>query len=119
MNTRELTKAELEVMEIVWEKGEVFLKDVIDAFVEEPKPAYTTVSTIIRILVKKGFLTYKVYGKIHLYSPVVSMEEYSFLMMKKMKARFFGNSFSNMVSFFAKKEDISQQERDEIIELMK
>ncbi len=118
MEERELTKGEMEIMQILWCKERAFVNDII-SMMDEPKPAYTTVSTIIRILVKKGFVAYKSYGKTHEYYPLISKEEYSFLEMKRIKERFFSDSFSNMVSFFAKKESLSGREIDDIIKLLK
>ncbi len=118
MNNRELTKAELEIMQIVWKKNKVFLKDVMESFTVEPKPAYTTVSTIMRILVSKKFLAYDVFGKIYQYYPLITKEEYSYFAIKKMKSSFFEDSFSSMVSFFSKRENLSEEERNEIIKLL-
>ncbi len=118
MNERELTRGEMEIMQALWKKERAFVNDIV-AMMDDPKPAYTTVSTIIRILVKKGFVSYKSYGKTHEYYPLITKDEYSFLEMKRMKARFFSDSFSDMVSFFAKKERLSDDEIDDIIKLLK
>ena len=72
---RELTKAELQLMQIIWDKKHVFVNDILDAL-KEPKPAYNTVSTIVRILEKKGFVAHEAYGKSHRYFPVISKREY-------------------------------------------
>lgn len=103
---KELTRAELEIMQIIWKKEKVFLSDIINE-IPEPRPAYTTVSTVVRTLVRKNFVVYKQYGKIHRYYPVISKEEYTKGVMKVIKKNFFDGSFSNMISFFAKKEKIS------------
>lgn len=113
----ELTKCELEIMQIIWEKDNVFLADIMEA-IPEPRPAYTTVSTIIRVLVRKGFVSYKAYSKSHCYFAAITKEEYSFRLMKSLKRSFFGNSTSSMISFFTKKEELSQKEKDELIELL-
>ncbi|MFI3267289.1 MAG: BlaI/MecI/CopY family transcriptional regulator [Rikenellaceae bacterium] len=114
---KELTKVELEMMKILWQTDKAFLSDIVNA-IPEPRPAYTTVSTVIRILVKKGYVAYKQYGKIHCYYPLITKEEYAFFAMNRMKSNFFGDSVSNMISFFAKKEKISDAEKAEIVELL-
>ncbi|MFI3267290.1 MAG: BlaI/MecI/CopY family transcriptional regulator [Rikenellaceae bacterium] len=115
---KELTKVELEMMKIIWQNENAFLSDIVKS-IPEPRPAYTTVSTVIRTLVKKGFVAFKSYGSIHCYYSLVSKEEYAFFALKRMKANFFGESTSNMISFFAKKEMITKEEKSEIIELLK
>lgn len=117
MNDKELTKAELEIMQVLWDRNEAFVNELI-LDMAEPKPAYTTVSTIIRILVKKGFVAYKIYGKTHQYYPTITKEEYTFSVMMRVKANFFGNSYKNMVSFFTKKENLTSSERQELIKLL-
>ena len=117
MVEKELTKAELEVIQILWNKNEAFVNDIISD-IEEPKPAYTTVSTIIRTLVKKGFVAYKSYGKTHQYYPIITKEEYTLSFMNRAKINFFDNSLTNMVSFFTKKEKLSDRERQELIRLL-
>lgn len=115
---RELTKAELEIMQIVWKKGKVLVHDILEGM-EEPKPAYNTVSTIVRILEKKGFVSHKSYGKTHEYYPVVEKSDYTRHYMKGVLSNFFGGSVSNMVSFFASDKSISAKETDEIIDMLK
>ena len=72
---KELTKAEEQVMQYLWKLKKAFLKDIVDHF-PEPKPAYTTISTVIRVLVKKNFISFNTYGKIHEYYPLLSKSEY-------------------------------------------
>lgn len=117
MDDKELTKAELEIMQVLWDRNKAFVNELI-ADMQEPKPAYTTVSTIIRILVKKGFVAYKTYGKTHQYYPTITKEEYTMSVMKRVKANFFGNSYVNMVSFFTKKENLTSRERQELKEFL-
>lgn len=114
---RELTRAELEIMQIIWEKGKVLVHDILDAM-EEPKPAYNTVSTIVRILEKKGFVSHKSYGKTHEYFPTVGKKDYTKQYMKGVLNNFFGGSVSNMVSFFASDKSISAKETGEILEML-
>lgn len=116
--SRELTRAELQIMQILWDKGPSFVIDIIE-HMEEPKPAYNTVSTIVRILEKKGFAGYQVCGKSHRYYPLLSREDYTSGYMKNVLHNFFGNSVSHMVSFFAEKEKISLLEMDKIMTILK
>jgi predicted transcriptional regulator len=110
---KELTKAEEQVMQIIWKTGGGFVKDLIQFF-DDPKPAYNTVSTIIRILETKGFIDHKSYGKTYEYFPVVSKEEYKRGYFKKFISSYFDNSFKGMLSFFSKEGDLSIEEMEEI-----
>jgi BlaI family penicillinase repressor len=110
---KELTKAEEQVMQALWKLGPAFVKDIVDQF-DEPRPAYNTVSTIVRILEKKGFVGHKAYGKTHEYRPLVSRDDYKKKFVKSFLGRFFGNSFPEMVSFFAGGRDLSLEELEEI-----
>lgn len=100
MENKELTKAEEQIMQYLWELGKGFLKDIVDRF-PEPKPAYTTVSTVIRVLVKKGFIGFNAYGKIHEYYPLITKEEYFKGHVKNIVANFFNGSAPAFASFFA------------------
>ncbi len=113
----ELTKAEEQIMQIIWRLEKVFVKDIIDQL-PEPKPAYNTVSTIVRILEKKGFVGHNAFGKTHQYYPLVSKKEYTGNFMRGFIKNYFGNSYRQMVSFFAKEEDLSVKEMEEIIALL-
>ena len=110
---KELTKAEEEVMFILWEIGKGFVKDIVDKF-EEPKPAYNTVSTIIRILEKKEIVGHNSYGKTYEYYPLISKEEYSKFSLKNLVSNYFSNSYKHLVSFFAEKENLSVEELEEL-----
>ena len=111
---RELTKAEEQVMQILWDIKKGFVKDVL-AKMPEPKPAYNTVSTIIRILEKKGFVGYNAYGKTHEYFPVVDKIAYSNFYLKNFIGGYFGGSFQKLVSFFAKENDMDVKEFESLI----
>ena len=115
---KELTRAEEEVMAIIWKGDGCFVHDII-AQMPEPKPAYSTVSTFCRILVSKGFLSYKLQSPSHQYIAAISKEAYTDKMLKSMMHTYFDNSFKQLVSFFAEKEKVSAQEREEIINLLK
>ena len=114
---RELTHAEEQVMQVLWKIKKGFVKDVLERF-DEPKPAYNTVSTIIRILQDKGFVGHKAYGRTHEYYPLVSKQEYSKARLHGFVKDYFSNSFEKMVSFFAREKSISVKEMGEIMKIM-
>jgi predicted transcriptional regulator len=114
---RDLTKAEEQVMQVLWKLKKGFVKDILEHF-DEPKPAYNTVSTIVRILQEKGFVTHKAYGRTHEYYPVVTKSEYSKSHLNTFVNDYFSNSFEKMVSFFAKEKGISVKEMEDIMKIM-
>jgi BlaI family penicillinase repressor len=114
---KELTKAEEQIMQVLWKLEKAVVKDVV-AELPEPRPAYNTVSTIVRILEKKEFVSHKAYGKTFEYYPLVSKDEYKKKFLKSFIKRYFGNSFQEMVSFFASRRDISLAELEEIQNLL-
>jgi BlaI family transcriptional regulator, penicillinase repressor len=114
---RELTRAEEQIMQILWQIEKGFVKDVMDDF-PEPKPAYNTVSTIIRILEQKGFVDHIAYGKSHEYFPIVSKEQYRTFATEKLMDGYFENSVESMFSFFVKKNKLDVKEADEILKLI-
>ena len=118
MDIKELTKAEEQIMQILWNIEEGFVKEIIEEL-PEPKPAYNTVSTIVRILEQKGFVAHKAFGKSHQYYPIVSKKDYTGFYMRGMVKNYFGNSFKNMVSFFAKEDNIDINELNEIMDEIK
>lgn len=115
---KELTRAEEEVMQILWRLKKGFIKEILEKF-GEPRPAYSTVSTIIRILQDKGFVNYRVYGRTHQYFPVVSKDDYRKSQMSSFVRNYFSNSYQKMVSFFAREDSITVKEIEEIMEMMK
>jgi predicted transcriptional regulator len=115
---KELTKAEEQIMQILWKLGKGFVNDIIDQM-PEPKPAYNTVSTIVRIMETKGFVEHKAYGKTHEYYPLISKEQYSKGFLKGFVKDYFSSSFKNLVSSFSKNENLSTKEIEEIIEDLK
>ena len=115
---QELTRAELEIMQILWSLGKGFVNDVL-AMMPEPKPAYNTVSTIIRILEKKGFVAHNSYGKSHEYYPLVDKDSYTGCFMNSVLNNFFDGSASRMVSFLSSNKSISLEEADEIMKMLK
>jgi BlaI family penicillinase repressor len=100
MESKELTKAEEQVMQYLWKVQKGFLKDIVDQF-PNPKPAYTTISTVIRVLVKKGFIGYNTYGKIHEYYPLITKRAYFQNHVKSIIDNFFNGSAPEFASFFA------------------
>ncbi len=117
MEIKELTRAEEQLMQILWDLKKGFVKDVIE-HLPEPKPAYNTVSTFIRILEAKGFVSYVAQGKSHEYYPLISKEQYKNFAAEKLMSGYFDNSVKRMLSYFVKKEKIDLNEADEIIELI-
>lgn len=117
MEIKELTRAEEQIMQVLWKLEKAFVKEVIEEL-PEPKPAYNTVSTIIRILETKGFVSYDAFGKSHRYYPLISREDYKNFAAEKLLDGYFGSSLKNMFSFFAKKEKINLKEADEIMKLI-
>lgn len=117
MEIKELTRAEEQIMQVLWQLKKGFVKDVIDAL-PEPKPAYNTVSTFIRILESKGFVDHTAFGKSHEYFPIVSKEQYQSFATEKLLSGYFDNSVKHMFSFFVKKEKIDLKEADEIMKLI-
>ena len=114
---KELTKAEEQIMQILWKIKKGFVKDIIEN-IPEPKPAYNTVSTIVRILEKKNFVSYKAYGKTHEYFPLIKKDEYKQQSLKRLVKNYFSNSFGEMVSFFTQDENFSKLELEEIISII-
>ncbi|MFA8435633.1 MAG: BlaI/MecI/CopY family transcriptional regulator [Marinifilaceae bacterium] len=115
---KDLTKAEEQVMQIVWDLGEGNVRDVVAGF-PEPKPAYTTVATVLKVLEKKGFVNKTPAGKSHLFSAKISKEDYSGFRVGTLVKNYFNGSFSKMASFFAKDNKLSIQELEEMIEIAK
>ncbi len=114
---KELTRAEEQIMQILWQLKKAFVKEVIEEL-PEPKPAYNTVSTFIRILETKGFVGHNSFGKSHQYYPLVSKEEYQNFSADKLLTGYFDNSVERMFSFFVEKEKIDLKEADEILKLI-
>jgi len=117
MPIRELTRAEEEIMRVLWQIGKGFVKDVL-AELPDPKPAYNTVSTIIRILEKKELVGYTAYGKTHEYFPLISEEQYRRFQTEQLMTNYFDGSLKKLVSFFVSEKNVSLSEADEIIRLL-
>jgi len=117
MEIKELTRAEEQLMQVLWQLQKGFVKDVIE-LLPIPKPAYNTVSTIIRILETKGFVDHIAHGKSHEYYPIISKEQYQNFATDKLMSGYFDNSVKGMFSYFVKKEKIDLKEADEILKLI-
>ncbi|MBX0333279.1 BlaI/MecI/CopY family transcriptional regulator [Pontibacter sp. HSC-14F20] len=115
---KELTKAEEEIMQILWKLEKGFVKDILEE-IPEPKPAYNTVSTIVRILEKKGFVGYNAFGKSHEYFPLVAEDKYKSFFLKNFMSGYFGGSFEKLVSFFAKDNNLDVKELDQLMRHVK
>lgn len=114
---KELTRAEEQIMQILWKIEKGFVNDILEKF-PDPKPAYNTVSTIVRILERKGFVRYNALGKSHQYYPAINKKEYTKKFLRRFVTNYFGDSYKEMVSFFTKEEKLSIGEMDEIRSLI-
>jgi len=117
MEIKDLTKAEEQLMQVLWQLEKAFVKEVIDEL-PLPKPAYNTVSTIIRILETKGFIGHEAFGKAHQYFPLISKEEYKRHATEKLLGNYFENSVESMFSFFVKEEKLDLSDVDEILKMI-
>ncbi len=115
---QKLAKREEQIMQVLWQLEKAFVKDIIKEF-PNPQPHYNTVSTIVRILEKKGFIAHESFGNIHQYYPVISKEDYQKSAIGDVLKNYFDDSYSKMVAYFAKEEKISEKELNEIIQMIK
>lgn len=115
---KNLTKAEEQIMHAIWKVEKGFAKDILEVL-SEPKPAYNTVLTVIRVLVQKGFVKYTTYGKSNEYYPTMSKEEYSSLQLQNIQKKYFNNSSKELLSFFIKNNKMNLNELDEVLKLLK
>jgi BlaI family penicillinase repressor len=111
---KELTKAEDQIMQILWKLEKAFVKDIVEQM-PSPKPAYNTVSTITRILEKKGFVGYKAYGKTHEYFPLVSKDKYTKFYLNNLVGGYFNGSIQSLVSFFASENKMDATDIDQLL----
>ena len=117
LRMKELTKAEDQIMQVLWELEKAFVKEIVEKL-SNPKPAYNTVSTIVRILEKKEFVGHEAFGNTFRYYPLISRKEYSKFYLKNFVGSYFSNSYKQMVSFFTNEESISLQEMEEMKKLI-
>ena len=114
---KNLTKSEEQIMHYLWKLEKAFLKDIVEQY-PEPRPAYTTISTVIRTLVKKKFIAYNTYGKIHEYFPLVAKEVYFKNHFKGVVKKFFNGSVGKFALFFTEDEDLNLAELEEMKQLI-
>lgn len=114
---QKLTNKEEQVMKILWKLEKAFVKDIL-AKMNDVKPHYNTMSTIIRNLEQKDFVGHEAFGNTHRYYPLISKEDYRKKYINSTLASYYDNSYKSMVSFFAKEEKISVEELKEIIDLI-
>jgi predicted transcriptional regulator len=118
MMIKPLTKAEEQVMQVLWKFDAAYMKDIIDAM-PEPKPHNNTIATIIKILVDKGYISHEVHGRVHCYTPVISKEEYSSSSIKTLVQGYFEGSFSDVVSFMLKQKDLKVSDLEMLLQEIK
>jgi BlaI family penicillinase repressor len=114
---KEITKAQEDLLKALWEIKEGAISDVLDSL-DDPKPAYNTVATVIKVLEKKGYVSHKTYGKTHVYFAVVSKKDYAQHLMKDTFKGLFNGSLNLMVSSFVKNKDVSLRELEELKEML-
>ena len=112
---KRLTKAEEEIMQIIWRLERCTVSNILDD-IGTPKPPHSSISSIVRILEKKGFVDHKAYGRTHEYFPIISKGDYSNFTLKKMVGDYFDGSVNNLVSFLVKENELSAQELQELLE---
>ena len=112
-----LTKAEEKIMQILWDLEKGFIKDIQERF-PDPKPPYNTISTIVRVLVKKKIVSYRAYGGSYQYYPLISREDYRNEQMGRLMKNYFGNSLKEVVNFFSEKKDLDLDEVDEVLKML-
>lgn len=115
MEVQKLTRAEEELMQVLWQLNGGFLKEIMEAF-PEPRPSQSTVSTVLRILKEKGFVDHEAFGKSFRYYPLISRDDYAREFMGSVVQRFFGGSYKRMLSFFIDQDDIDISTLDELIQ---
>ena len=111
-----LTKAEEQIMQILWDLKEGVVKQVVDGF-KKPKPAYTTVATVLKVLGNKGFVVYRKIGSTYLFSPAVSKTEYTKFQFSSLLKNYFNGSFPKMATFFAKENKLGIAELEEMLKI--
>ncbi len=112
-----LTKAEERIMQILWDIKKGYIKDIQDEF-SEPKPPYNTVSTIVRVLVKKDIVSFNKYGNTYEYFPMITREEYSKSQMNRLVSDYFNDSFKKVVNFFSESKNLKVEEVDEVLNML-
>ncbi len=115
----QLTKAEEDIMQIIWRMEKCLVSDILNYMEEElglEKPPHSSVSSVVRILESKGFVAHKAYGRTHEYFPVITKEDYTKSTLEKLVTDYFEGSMSNLVSFLVRKQDLSPRDLEKLIE---
>ena len=115
---QKLAKREEQIMQAIWQLGHAFIKEIINEM-PDPKPHYNTIATMVKILEDKRFLEHETIGNVFRYYPVISKEQYQKHAMTDIVNQYFDNSYPNMLMFFAKDQKISDEELNEIVNLIK
>jgi BlaI family transcriptional regulator, penicillinase repressor len=115
---QKLAKREEQIMQVYWDLGKAFIKEVIPEL-PDPKPHYNSVATMIKILEEKGFLGHDTIGNLYQYFPIISREDYQKHAMKDIVSQYFDNSYPRMLAFFAKEQNLSESELNEILQMIK
>jgi predicted transcriptional regulator len=113
----DLTKAEEKIMKILWSIERGFIKDIIEHY-PNPKPPYNSVSTIVRVLVQKNIVDYKVYGNSYQYYPLISKEEYSKGQLSRLISDYYNNSLKQVVNFFSESKKLDEKELGEVMKML-
>jgi predicted transcriptional regulator len=113
-----LAKREEQIMQVFWDLQKAFIRDAIP-LLPDPKPHYNSVATIVKILEEKGFLDHEIVGNVYCYFPVISREDYQKHAMKDIVSQYFDNSYPRMLAYFAKEQNMTEEELKEIIHLIK
>ena len=113
-----LGRREEQIMQVFWDLNKAFIRDIIP-HLPHPKPHYNSVATMVKILEDKGFLSHNTVGNVHSYFPVIGKEDYQRFAMKDIVSQYFNNSYSSMLAFFAKDQNLSKKELNEIMDIIK
>ena len=113
-----LAKREEQIMQAFWEHGNAFIKEIIP-YLPDPKPHYNSVATMVKILEEKGFLDHETIGNVYRYFPIISREDYQKHAMKDIVSQYFDNSYPRMLAFFAKQQNLSEDELNQILQMIK
>lgn len=114
----ELTRTEERIMQVLWQLKNAFVKDIIERLDENPKPPYNTISSVVRILEKKGYVGYKAYGKTYEYFPVITKAAYRAVSFKKMLSSYFDSSAASLLSFMVKEEKLTEEELQKLKDII-
>lgn len=113
-----LAKREEQIMQVFWDLNKAFIRDIIP-LLPEPKPHYNSVATMVKILEEKGFLDHETAGNMHAYFPIIGRENYQKFALKDVVSQYFDNSYPRMLAFFAKEQNLSDKQLNEIVNIIK